>query len=65
MRQSISFAAKQNKCIMTAEKSTAKYWLYTFVWLGVVLLFLMFIPEWFWVPLPFFLTNLVVAFDSM
>ncbi len=50
---------------MTAEKSTGKYWLYTFVSLAAIVLFLMFAPAWFWVPLPFFLTYMVMAFDSM
>ena len=34
-------------------------WTYTFISLAVILAFLAFKPEWFWVALPFFGTYLV------
>ena len=49
----------------TQEKSTRKYWLYFIVSTLVMIGFLIILPEWFWVVLPFSLTYLVLAFDAM
>lgn len=40
-------------------------WILTFVSTAVVIALLIFIPEWFWVALPFALTYLVRALDAM
>jgi hypothetical protein len=44
------------------NESSKVLWTYTFVSLVVMVLFLAFKPEWFWVALPFFGTYLVKAF---
>ncbi len=46
-------------------KSLAFDWLMTLVSLVAMIAFLLLLPEWFWVTLPFFLTYLVKALDSM
>mgnify|MGYP000176562841 CR=1 FL=1 len=48
---------------MAATNKTGIYWIYFVVSLVVTILFLIFWPEWFWVPLPVVLTALVKAFD--
>lgn len=49
----------------TNNNSTRLDWILTLVFLVLVVLCLIYIPAWFWVPLPFFLTYLVKAFRSM
>ncbi|MDZ4681459.1 MAG: hypothetical protein SH848_16410 [Saprospiraceae bacterium] len=50
---------------MSNSKSFAFDWLMTLAFLGAIIVFLMVMPEWFWVVLPFFLTFFVKALDSM
>ena len=47
----------------TASKS--KYWLYFIISTAVMIALLIFIPEWFWLALPFSLTYLAAAMDVM
>lgn len=47
------------------QDKTRTYWLYTFVSLAVMIAMMIFVPAWFWVALPFFLTYLVLAFGAM
>jgi len=47
------------------KKSFAFDWMMTLISLVAVILMLIFIPAWFWVGLPFLLTYLVKAFDSI
>jgi len=49
----------------TTTKSTVKYWLYFAVSLLLTIGFLIILPEWFWVMLPFLLTYFVQAMDWM
>jgi hypothetical protein len=49
----------------TNEKSLGKYWVYFAISSFICLLFLIFLPEWFWVMLPFQFTYLVQALDWM
>jgi len=49
----------------STDKSTAKYWLYFLVALVIMIVTFIFQPAWFWVPLPFVLTYLVMAFRAM
>ncbi|MEP7320962.1 MAG: hypothetical protein ABI761_03545 [Saprospiraceae bacterium] len=46
----------------TKKDSPRLMWIYTLISLAVMLTFLAFKPEWFWVALPFFGTYLVKAF---
>ena len=48
---------------MATTTSTGKYWIYFFISLIVTIGFLIVLPEWFWVVLPFLFTALVKAFD--
>lgn len=50
---------------MNTAEQTRKYWLYTIVSTIGMIAFLIFLPEWFWVMLPFVLTSLVKAFDAV
>ncbi len=58
---------QQNESIMetTQNKSTRTDWMLTLVSLVATILLLVFVPAWFWVGLPFVLTYLVRALDSM
>jgi hypothetical protein len=49
----------------TAKESARKYWMYTMVSLFACILLLIFIPEFFWVSLPFLLTFGVKAYGAM
>ncbi|MBP7273409.1 MAG: hypothetical protein KA974_06185 [Saprospiraceae bacterium] len=49
----------------TEKKSNSTYWLIVLVSLVACIAFLIFLPEWFWVTLPFICTYLVLAFDAM
>ena len=49
----------------STTKSTVKYWLYFAVSLILTIGFLIILPEWFWVMLPFLLTYFVQAMDWM
>ncbi len=51
---------------MTAEKSSKGLnWIITIISLVIVVALVIVKPEWFWVALPFFLTYLVMALDSI
>jgi len=47
----------------TQAKSTRKYWGMFIISLIATIAFLIILPEWFWVTLPFLFTSLVYAFD--
>lgn len=49
----------------TSSKSTPLTWLMALVFTVITVAMLYFVPQWFWVPLPFMLTYLVQAFDAM
>ncbi len=46
-----------------SNTSKGKYWTLFLISLVVMIALLIFIPEWFWVALPFVLTYLVYAMD--
>ncbi|MEN0046692.1 MAG: hypothetical protein AAF806_06530 [Bacteroidota bacterium] len=48
-----------------AKKSTTKYWIYFIISLAITLAMLIYVPAWFWVPLPFPITYFVLAMDWM
>lgn len=49
----------------TTKKSTGKYAALFFISLLACIAFLIFLPEWFWVTLPFVFTYLTQAFDAL
>ena len=49
----------------TTTNNTKMAWLVFFISTLACIAFLMFLPEWFWVTLPFVLTSLVKAMDAM
>jgi hypothetical protein len=49
----------------TKKDNPKTMWLYTFISLAVILAFLAFKPEWFWVALPFFATYLVKSLGAI
>ncbi|MGK0364286.1 MAG: hypothetical protein ACI85O_001343 [Saprospiraceae bacterium] len=62
------FSKEQNIYIMGEMKETAskaKYWLYFLISTAAMIALLIFIPEWFWLALPFSLTYLAAAMDVM
>ena len=52
---------------MEETKKTSKglYWLLFFISFTALVLFLVFLPEWFWVTLPFTITFLAGALDAL
>ncbi len=48
-----------------SDDSHKKYWLYTGISLLAFILFLIFLPEFFWLTLPFLLTFGVKAYGAM
>lgn len=48
-----------------SNSSKRSDWMFFFISLVVTVLLLMFVTEWFWLGLPFLLTYLVRALDSM
>jgi len=46
-------------------KSLGKYWIIFFISLIAMIAFLIILPEWFWVTLPFVFTYFVLAMDWM
>lgn len=50
---------------MKETSSKAKYWLYFLISTVAMIALLIFIPEWFWLALPFSLTYLAAAMDVM
>ncbi|MCU0346551.1 MAG: hypothetical protein MUC59_06395 [Saprospiraceae bacterium] len=49
----------------TENTSTAKYWMLFAVTLVITLVMLVFVPQWFWIMIPFPLTFLVQAMRLM
>jgi hypothetical protein len=47
------------------QSSKATDWLLFLVFTVIFLLMLVYVDEWFWVPMPFMLTYLVKALDAM
>jgi len=47
----------------TENTSTRKHWLSFFISLAGMIAFLILLPEWFWVMLPFVGTSFVYAMD--
>ncbi len=45
------------------EKSLGKYWIYTIISLIVTIALLIFMPQWFWVGLPFVGTAFALGMD--
>ena len=48
-----------------APEQRRRYWLYFLVSLGAFFLMLFFLDEWFWIAMPFMLTYLVLALDTI
>ncbi|MFK7808733.1 MAG: hypothetical protein AB8F74_13095 [Saprospiraceae bacterium] len=49
----------------TNDNNTKMAWLVFLISTAACIGFLIFLPEWFWVTLPFVLTSLVKGFDAM
>ena len=69
--QNLSFLLDLRQILRTMETtSTSKSskgmdWILFLVFLVIFVLMLMYVDEFFWVPMPFMLTYLVKALDSM
>ncbi|CAN5246881.1 hypothetical protein BH11BAC6_BH11BAC6_16740 [soil metagenome] len=50
---------------MEATKSTAKYWIYFFLWLAIMVVLLIFLRQFFWLALPGVCTYFALAMDIM
>jgi len=50
---------------MDQRKSTSKYWMLTFIWIGILILFIIFYPELLWISFPGIFTNFVLALGLM
>jgi hypothetical protein len=50
---------------MNTPAQTRKYWAITALSTLAMIGFLIFLPEWFWVTLPFVFTYLALAFDAI
>ncbi len=48
---------------MTEQKSTGKYWLLFFVWLGILVTLMVVYREFFWLALPGTVTYFVKGLD--
>ncbi|HQU60644.1 MAG: hypothetical protein KDD02_24135 [Phaeodactylibacter sp.] len=49
----------------TSKRSKATDWLLFLVFAVIFLAMIVYVDEWFWVPMPFMLTYLVKALDVM
>jgi len=49
----------------TSTNNTKMAWVVFLISTLACIAFLIFLPEWFWVTLPFVLTSLVMGFDAM
>ncbi|HMR42232.1 MAG TPA: hypothetical protein PKC40_00290 [Saprospiraceae bacterium] len=49
----------------SAKKSSALIWLLALVFTVITVGMMFYVPEWFWVPLPFMLTFIVQGFRAM
>jgi hypothetical protein len=50
---------------MSQRKSSSKYWLYFFMWIGILGLFIAFYPQLLWMALPGVVTNFALALNIM
>ena len=50
---------------MQEQKSSTKYWLYFFMWIGVLILFILFYPGFLWMAFPGIVTNFALALNIM
>ena len=53
----------QNSNNMEATKSKGKYWLYFFISLAAMIAMMFIYREFFWIVLPFVVTNFALALD--
>ena len=51
--------------LMEQRKSTSKYWMLMFFWIGVLILLIVFYPELLWISFPGIFTNFVLALNLM
>ncbi|MBX7107953.1 MAG: hypothetical protein K1X61_04825 [Chitinophagales bacterium] len=49
----------------TKRSSKSLYWILFFISLTAMVLLLIFLPEWFWISLPFTITFLAGAMDAL
>jgi hypothetical protein len=61
----ITFATNMRLMETTSKSSKSMDWILFLLSLIVTILLLIFVTEWFWVSLPFLITYLVKALDSM
>jgi len=54
-----------NTTTTTEKNDTKMAWMVFFISLIACIGFLILLPEWFWVTLPFLITSLVKGFDAM
>ena len=50
---------------MQERKSSSKYWLYFLMWMGILLLLVLFYPQLLWMALPGIVTNFALALNIM
>jgi hypothetical protein len=50
---------------MQERKSSSKYWIYFFMWVGILILFIIFYPQFLWMSFPGIVTNFALALDIM
>ncbi|HEY2727348.1 MAG TPA: hypothetical protein VGI61_09260 [Parafilimonas sp.] len=50
---------------MAQRKSSSTYWLYFIMWVGILILFILFYPPFLWMALPGIVTNFSLALDIM
>ncbi len=53
----------KNLKLMEAKVSTGKYWLWFFIWLGIMITLLVVYREFFWLALPGTVTYFAKAMD--
>ena len=61
----ITFVTNMRLMETTSKSSKSMDWVLFLLSLIVTILLLIFVTEWFWVSLPFVITYLVKALDSM
>ncbi|MBV9963914.1 MAG: hypothetical protein JO072_16845 [Parafilimonas sp.] len=50
---------------MYQRKPSPKHWLYFLMWMGILLLFILFYPQLLWMALPGIVTNFALALGIM
>ncbi len=50
---------------MEQRRSSSSYWVKFFLWIGVLILFLIFYPQLLWMALPGIVTNFALALNIM